>query len=353
MANYSKWDKIVDSDEERDKDQKKEEYLRNESRDGELRVKDDVESWLRRQQRNIEKSEKLPPTVAGNVPEEPTKQRQYRRLTGEDRKVLAMFIVIGHFEDGGTNLHKHAQMLDMIRQHRWLEDDPGTVELLCRAHNSSMRLSSGSGADGCIQPMEGSQETKEDARIRGMCLSTINTLAAPRTCGCAGGLLELVNMICTPETQKARDLRVKWQKKEFAKDAVFDSLFPDMRSLAEEDPDSGWQEIWIFLILTAFIIGIVIFLAWGVRSGFFAPLAENTGNVTFATTQPSQVGIQESVSQAASAAMAQVGSASEAAITAGQVTENQKKIEELQRQIEELKRSQITTSTTWTPSPEL
>merc|ERR1712037_355969 len=53
------------------------------------------------------------------------------------------------------------------------------------------------------------------------------------------------------------ELRLKWQKKDFAKDALFESLFPDLKKYSGKDgsdADGGWWEIWLMLGIMVFII---------------------------------------------------------------------------------------------------
>lgn len=33
-----------------------------------------------------------------------------------------MLMVLSHFEEGETNLQRHPQLLDLVRQNRWLEE---------------------------------------------------------------------------------------------------------------------------------------------------------------------------------------------------------------------------------------
>ena len=37
-------------------------------------------------------------------------------------QVLSMLMVLSHFEEGETNLQRHPQLLDLVRQNRWLEE---------------------------------------------------------------------------------------------------------------------------------------------------------------------------------------------------------------------------------------
>mmetsp|Transcript_78283 Transcript_78283/g.207762 ORF Transcript_78283/g.207762 Transcript_78283/m.207762 type:complete len:301 (-) Transcript_78283:51-953(-) len=271
MNDYSKWDKLQDSDEEPEpsRPEPEREELEQFRADQEL-----VEQWLRKQVVQLNKAEGVQREQGGMRPPEPpawqppelNMQRElapYRKPSKEELKTLSMLIVLSHFDDGKTNLDRHPQMLDVVRHNRWLEEDPGTLELLCRVHSQAMRKGSGGGPGGA-GPSGGAvvEVSPEEHRMRHMCLSGINTLAGPKKAGCAGGLLELVTLICTPGTDSARELRKKWQMKEFAKDAIFDSLFPDLRKYGEEGPkDSGMKEVWIVLgVFLLFVIVTLLFI---------------------------------------------------------------------------------------------
>ena len=41
-------------------------------------------------------------------------------------EVLSMLMVLSHFDEGETNLTRHPQLLDLVRQNRWLEELSGT-----------------------------------------------------------------------------------------------------------------------------------------------------------------------------------------------------------------------------------
>merc|ERR1711879_274545 len=129
--------------------------------------------------------------------------------------------------------------------------------LLCRVHNHAMK----DGGEGGGRHAR-DYEDPENHRMRSMVLSGINTLAAPKRAKCAAGLLELFTQICTPKTEAARDLRRKWQTKEFAKDALFDSLFPDLRQYADDNGDDGFgSDFWIIVVLGLLaIVGIIAFI---------------------------------------------------------------------------------------------
>lgn len=248
MNDYTKWDKMQDSDEEETNPHSRESQA--DDHDKLLQDQAITDQWLRRQMNNLYRSE----PGKTRIPEL-QETAKYRRVTEQERKVLAMLIVMSHFDEGSTNLNRHPQLLELFRHHRWLATDPGTLELLCRVHNQSMRRA----GELAEQGEEQLKETPHDIRMRNMILSAINTIAAPQRAGCPGGLLELVNMICTPATEHARELRIKWQKKEFAKDALFDSLFPDSKHFASDNAkDTGLTEVWIFIGVLVLLIFVVV-----------------------------------------------------------------------------------------------
>eukprot|EP00927_Polykrikos_kofoidii_P074227 TRINITY_DN70207_c0_g1_i1.p1 TRINITY_DN70207_c0_g1~~TRINITY_DN70207_c0_g1_i1.p1 ORF type:complete len:368 (+),score=96.52 TRINITY_DN70207_c0_g1_i1:56-1159(+) len=270
---YKKWDKIDVSDEEEEPAPSFREPSTSEEHEHRAAVQTEVDRWLRRQitvlkneeKEEQEKSSRMSnayPSRSGNYGMEgdmggrssfmPKKQlARIRDLTKEERGVLSRMVAVSSFDEGETNLTRHPELLDLVRHHRWLETDPGTLELLCRIHNAVMRRS-GSGS--------GATESDEDKRNRDRVLCAINTLSAAKQAKIPGGLLDLIATICTPETDAARELRKKWQRKEFAKDALFDSLFPDVRQQVEQDnkDDSMW-EIWLMLFLIVAVIAAMVF----------------------------------------------------------------------------------------------
>jgi len=253
MVDYAKWDKLdADSEEEPEIRKPLAASFDEEDHERSRGLQEEVNQWLKREIMTLRKGPE-----GSSVPE--LKRQEplpYRKVTKQEREVLAMLIAVSHFEEGQTNLTRHPELLELVRHHRWLEEDPGTLELLCRIHNDVMRRSGERHAP---------KESPHDVRMRNMLLSGINTLASPKRAECSGGLLELITRICTPENEAARDLRKKWQKKEFAKDALFDSLFPDLRNYAKEDSSNeSMLEIWVFVILIVLLVGgIALFFVFG------------------------------------------------------------------------------------------
>jgi len=301
MNDYSKWDKIVDSDEEREKEDLAQKLVNEAREDTTEKVRDEqlmVEQWLRRNLSVLLKSEddakygKRDPYAAPELIQK--SQLPFRKPNKEDMKVLAMLMVLSHFEEGQTNLVRHGQILDLCRHHRWLEEDPGALEFLCRLHNLNMKQSDDKG-----RPPPGSQETKIDGRCRSMCLCAINTLAGPAKAKCAGGVLELFNLICTPSDPNGHELRLKWQKKEFGKDALFDSLFPDLKSYKDEhdNSDNDWWEIWLML---GFIVVIIVGLGCVMYYGFpnSSKQAKTTTTTTITTLAAAATSAVEAVTEA-------------------------------------------------------
>lgn len=248
MVNYDKWDKIdVESSEDSEEDQavaRTKESMHNDEIAKRIEMKEGIERWLRRQiQRLPRDGEEGAPRSVEKRPPLPV-----RNLTEEERRVVAMFMAMTFFEEGETNLERHADLINMVRQHRWLEEDPGTLELMCRVHHNAMRQA------------DKQTEASEDRTMREMLMCAINCIAAPKRVGCAKGLYELCTLICTPTTDKGRECRKKYQKKEYAKDALFDSLFPDLRHFAEDDKDDdSSSDFWIFLVMG--ILAVVAIVA--------------------------------------------------------------------------------------------
>jgi len=190
-------------------------------------------------------------------------------LTKEERKIVAMFCVVSHFDDGQTNLERHPQMLDLVRHNRWLEEDPGTLELLCRIQASSLKRSG--------KKQDGPQEDPQEARMRDMLVSGMNTLAGAKKCKLPGGLLEMITAICTPTTDKAREMRVKWQKKEYAKEALLESMFPELRDSRDAlDDVGGWKDILMFAGIFLLLILIIVLM-------LYMPTSENRKNASWGT----------------------------------------------------------------------
>jgi len=245
MVNYEKWDKIAESSDEDEEEAvaRTKESIHSEEIARRIELKEGIERWLRRQvQRLPRDGEDGAPRSAEKRPPVPI-----RKLTDEERRTVAMFMAMTFFEEGETNLERHADLINMVRQHRWLEEDPGTLELMCRVHHNAMRQS------------DKATEGSEDRTMREMLMCAINTIAAPKRCGCAGGLYELCTLICTPSDDKGKECRKKYQKKEYAKDALFDSLFPDLRHFAEDEKDDDSSDFWIFLVMG--ILAIVAIVA--------------------------------------------------------------------------------------------
>jgi len=195
MVDYAKWDKLdADSEEEPEIRKPLAASFDEEDHERSRGLQEEVNQWLKREIMTLRKGPE-----GSSVPE--LKRQEplpYRKVTKQEREVLAMLIAVSHFEEGQTNLTRHPELLELVRHHRWLEEDPGTLELLCRIHNDVMRRSGERHAP---------KESPHDVRMRNMLLSGINTLASPKRAECSGGLLELITRICTPENEAARDLR--------------------------------------------------------------------------------------------------------------------------------------------------
>eukprot|EP00439_Symbiodinium_sp_Y106_P068221 s1072_g11.t1 len=145
MNDYSKWEQLEDSEDEKiEKAEQEQEKARAEYQEECRAEQAEVEKWLRRYQTLLLKAEAEPSQARPRDPYAPPEliknsQQPFRKASRDDLRVLSMLMVLSHFEEGGTNLTRHPQLLDLVRHNRWLEEDPGAMELLCRVHNYHMK----------------------------------------------------------------------------------------------------------------------------------------------------------------------------------------------------------------------
>eukprot|EP00429_Kryptoperidinium_foliaceum_P051944 CAMPEP_0176087142 /NCGR_PEP_ID=MMETSP0120_2-20121206/43624_1 /TAXON_ID=160619 /ORGANISM="Kryptoperidinium foliaceum, Strain CCMP 1326" /LENGTH=236 /DNA_ID=CAMNT_0017420981 /DNA_START=84 /DNA_END=791 /DNA_ORIENTATION=+ len=222
MADYAKFDKIVDSDDEQqapeDEEDRGIQTATEEERIAQLKQQAEIDRWLKAKLKVI-----FPPVDQGGPPElDPWDEIAPRKLTDDERQALAMFMVINHFEQFDINIGRHHDILNLARQNRWLEEDPGTIELLCQLQRSITKT--------------GDTLERSDEQAEAMLVTAINTLAAPPRAGCSAGygkIFEFFALVSDPKDSAGWDARAKYVKKEYAAEALFDSLMPKS-SLAEE-----------------------------------------------------------------------------------------------------------------------
>lgn len=207
MTDYSKWDKLEDSDDEnqqrdsqnRSKTATKTAVVTEEDRE----LQDSVDRWLRQQILN------LPSDLFDSGLAKPS---------AADRRTLARFLVVNHFEDNSTNIVRHRDIVDIMRHAIWLED-VSALQFLCCLHRLASQL-----------------WDPHDYSVRMMLYSAINTLAAPKLgIEPPGHILDLFAVISDPETPQQWALRERYQKKEFAKTAIKEAGKPKGEDAELED----------------------------------------------------------------------------------------------------------------------
>jgi len=265
MADYSKWDKIADSSDEEDSKRKAQQREKRAAREEELekhgQERDKIDRWLKghltRMRRELGADPTVPELVKGVKP---------RWLSDEERKTMAMFIAVVHHDKYDINIARHHDIINIARQNRWLEEDPGTLELLCRVQRGFLK---GTGNEKSI--------SMEDQSMEDMLISAINTLSAPVLAGCAGGyggIYELFALIGDPKSEHAWDVRAKFMKKEYAADALFNSLLPSegrpgLSTSSREEYDMpsqgpGWALI-CFVIILFVSIAYIAYWTWSLK----------------------------------------------------------------------------------------
>lgn len=263
MANYRKFDDIVAADgaenngdgPRAEAEQRERQAAAHDRRAAIGAQKVGIDRWLKEKLRKI-----FPPEDPTGVPElDAWEEIPPRRVTEEERGALAMFMSAAHCGKDELNLANHHEIMEVARANRWLEEDPGTMELLCQL------LRSLRSAD---QPMV---TRSEDTRIEELLLCALNTLAAPPRAGCSDGygkLYEFFALIGDPKSEKALAARAKYAKKEFAAEAIFDSFLPGRGASREEEPDGrpllGFYE-WFMIIVVVALVAFLVFLAWRSR----------------------------------------------------------------------------------------
>jgi len=262
MADYSKWDKLVDSDEEeKEKAARESRSEREEELEKFAELRDEVDRWLKLQVTRLHREENT------GVPELCVHGIEPRWVGSEERATLAMFLAVVHFEKYDINVGRHHQIMNIARQNRWIEDDPGTLELLCRLHRRVMKGASEAGL------------SAQDKKMEDFLVSAVNTLAAPAIAGCSEGygkIYEFFALIGDPKTDSAWDIRAKFMKKEYAADAMFNSLIPPApaASGADDYGDAPLVRPGLCLILIVSLLGVILVLYLLYRRSGGAPPAE-------------------------------------------------------------------------------
>mmetsp|Transcript_102049 Transcript_102049/g.304527 ORF Transcript_102049/g.304527 Transcript_102049/m.304527 type:complete len:292 (-) Transcript_102049:46-921(-) len=258
MANYSKWDKLEVSDDEEEKQTKERQQrlsAQAEEMEKYVEVRDEVERWLKRHLTRMRRELGADPSC----PELHASGISPRFPSDEERRALAMFIAVVHHEKLKDNLSRHHDIMNIARQNRWIEEDPGTLELLCRLHRGLLQVNK-----------DGERSiSSDDQKMEDKLISAINILAAPPLAGCPDGygkIFELFAMIGDPKSEKAWDVKAKYMKKEYAGDALFNSMMPSEARLSgggndKEDYDMPTPP-WKGLLMSCFWIGILVVLIY-------------------------------------------------------------------------------------------
>jgi len=248
MVSYAKFQKVEDSDEEAENAHS--DTLRGEEMSRRRDKQEQMSRWLKEMIAGVQRDE-----AEGKRDYQSSANKQpVRKVTREERDALAMFIVICYTTDGDTNLSRHQEITRIILDYRWMQDDPALLELLCRVH---LRVSNSKELT----------DLEENKLMNAMVLSAINTLAAAAESEKGSNLVELFSQICTPTTEKQRELRRKWETKEFAKEAILTSMFPDLAKYKDYSPPEAQDftkwELALYILMAVIAIalfGVVMYM---------------------------------------------------------------------------------------------
>eukprot|EP00929_Paragymnodinium_shiwhaense_P012037 TRINITY_DN11862_c0_g1_i1.p1 TRINITY_DN11862_c0_g1~~TRINITY_DN11862_c0_g1_i1.p1 ORF type:complete len:323 (+),score=82.33 TRINITY_DN11862_c0_g1_i1:48-1016(+) len=212
----------------------------------------DVEAWFEREcQKLFEKESARAAEIRkhnGGVDVDPVKdpsKGDHVNLSRSDRQVLGAICAVSEFQGPETtNLTRYPELVEIFKAHRWLDHDPGALELLCRLHAMHQPA----------RPLHrGDVDSEEAVRFRNILVCAINTLAAAQLSGYDGGFLSLIDTLARAGTDEEKVYRRKWQMKEFADLALSHSA----RTVAVEDASiefnqmkskTNWQETLIMLL---------------------------------------------------------------------------------------------------------
>lgn len=246
-TNYSKWDKIVDSDEEEEEKREAQQFrkpVNEEVMEKDRQLQETVGNWLRGQLRT------LPPELYASG---------MRQLSDGDVRALARFMVVSHFDDNSTNLTRHRDIIDLARRDVWLEE-VGTLELLSVIHQRSSQL---------WEP--------HDRNMRKMLYSAVNTLAAPKLAPSIGkgNILDLFAVIAAPKSEEEWGLRERYQRKDFA-GKVLDVQKPSQPEMSDKakaikmiiDVLGEHGVLLIFLMVAVIFLSKLMYRYWSQGSFF-------------------------------------------------------------------------------------
>mmetsp|Transcript_78246 Transcript_78246/g.162483 ORF Transcript_78246/g.162483 Transcript_78246/m.162483 type:complete len:286 (+) Transcript_78246:52-909(+) len=204
--------------------------------------KAEIDQWLKIKLRKL-----FPPIDPRAPPELDSSDQVPRKVTDEERGVLAMFLAAADTGKNDSKSPHHRLILELAKANKWLEDDPGVVELLCQL--LKLDRDGNNSKPGILDP-SGMEE---------ILLNGLNTLAAPSRAGCSKGygkIYEFFALVSNPESQRALDMRAKYSKKEFAAEAIFDSMMPskDDHEIGSLLTFSDWCAVGLIVVVFALLI---------------------------------------------------------------------------------------------------
>lgn len=178
-------------------------------------------------------------------------------LTPEEQRTMVNFAAAQRSE--GSNVALHLEIIQFLQQYPWLLSEKA---MDCAA--------------------AASHKTAGDDDTQTAWIQAVNTLAA-----CAkAGPVAFFTEVCTPATDAAREQRVKYEKKDFAKEFIIERIMGPMPEMPE-DP-LGDKMFWAVVVLFFVMIAAILYLIAMVKEKTHPPVprASNITGAAVANASP-------------------------------------------------------------------
>ena len=239
---YSKFDHIVDSDDE----------------DNESKARDAL-LIDKKQRHHFERDAELTQRFTAHL-----REHLKSKYPVAHRKLVARFIAISDRGAERSNVYRYSDMTALIQQRTAELLQRSSITMLCELHKALL--------EGIKDPENKESAQATEART---VMEAINTLEA---CLTEGAPTKLFEALCSPSSSDAAfKLRERYEKQEYAKQALMRHLFGDKefeefskgRDGGSSEPFFDGEFCQAICVIIAFVVallGLIFYLLWRVRS---------------------------------------------------------------------------------------